>query len=114
MSKNNRKILLPRLVHHISFLENTAESEVADPIWNEKFSCFAEVTPLSECNYMSIEGLNFGNFITEEYYLFRIRYMDGLNKTLQISFAGKLYSIKRIINIKQRSKLLNIITHEIA
>lgn len=113
MSKNNRKTLLSRLTHHITFLENRAESEIADPAWEEKASCFAEILPLSECNYSSIEGLTFGNFITEEYYLFRVRYIEGLSKKLRISFGQKLYSIKRIINIREKNRMLNIIAHEI-
>lgn len=114
MSKSNRKILLSQLVHHVTFLENVTASEAEDPVWNEKVSCFAEILPLSECGYMSIEGLNFGNFITEEYYLFKIRYISGLNKALRISFGTKLYSIKRIINVRQKDRLLNIIAHEIS
>jgi hypothetical protein len=63
--------------------------------------------------YMLIEGLNFGNLITEDYYLFKIRYMDGLTKALRISFRRKLYSIKRIINIGEKNRFLNIIALEI-
>lgn len=62
---------------------------------------------------MSLEGMNFGNLITEEYYLFKIRYMDGLSKALRISFRRKLYSIKRIINIGEKDRFLNIIGLEI-
>ncbi len=113
MSKNHRKTLIAKLVHNINFLENVSESATNDPVWQEKYNCFAEVLPLSDCKYMPIEGFSFGNFITEEYYLFKVRYMDGLNKNLRISFCRKLYSIKRIINIGQRNKILNIIAHEI-
>ena len=110
---NNKKTFITRLTHNINFLENVADSSSADPVWQEKYNCFAEIIPLSDCKYMSIEGMNFGNLITEEYYLFKIRYMDGLTKALRISFRSKLYSIKRIINIGEKNRFLNIIALEI-
>lgn len=115
MSKlSNRKALISRLTHYVTFLENTTQSRSADPVWEEKFKCFAEILPLNDCQYTVLEGLNFGNFITEEYYVFKIRYMRGVSKDLQISFNNKLYSIKRIINIRERNKILNIITQQIS
>lgn len=113
MSKNNKKTLVSRLVHNVIFLENVVESASEDQLWEERYKCFAEVLPLSDCKYISIEGLSFGNFITEEYYLFKIRYIEGINKNLRISFRHKLYSIKRIINKRERDKMLSIIAHEI-
>jgi hypothetical protein len=113
MSKINKKILVSRLVHNITFLENLAESASEDQDWREKYNCFAEISPLTDCKYISIEGMSFGNLITEEYYLFKIRYIEGVGKILRISFRNKIYSIKRIINIKERDKILNIIAHEI-
>jgi SPP1 family predicted phage head-tail adaptor len=113
MSKNKKKTLIAKLVHNITFLENVAESVSEDQLWQEKYNCFAEIMPLSDYKYMSIEGLSFGNFITEEYYLFKIRYIDGLTKDLRISFRRKLYSIKRIINVGERDRILNIIAQEI-
>ena len=113
MTKTYKKSLISRLIHNVKFLENITEAESEEPVWQEKFSCFAEIMPLSDCKYMQIEGLNFGNFITEEYYLFRIRHITGLNKNLRISFRGRLYSIKRIINVHERDRMLNIIAHEI-
>ena len=105
----NKKTFIAKLAHNINFLENVADSPSADPVWQEKYNCFAEIIPLSECKYMSLEGMNFGNLITEEYYLFKIRYMDGLSKALRISFLRQLYSIKRIINIGEKNRFLNII-----
>ena len=113
MTKNNKKTFIARLAHNINFLENVADSSSADPVWQEKYNCFTEIIPLSDCKYMLIEGMNFGNLITEEYYLFKIRYMDGLTKALRISFRRKLYSIKRIINIGEKNRFLNIIALEI-
>ena len=112
MAKNNKKTFIARLAHNINFLENVAEA-TADSVWQEKYNCFAEIIPLSDCKYMLIEGMNIGNLITEEYYLFKIRYMDGLTKALRISFRRKLYSIKRIINIGEKNRFLNIIALEI-
>jgi len=113
MKTNNKRSLTSRLAHKIIFLENVTESKIEDPVWQEKCQSFAEILPLSECNYMNLEGFNFGNFITEEYYLFRIRYLEGLNKNMRISYHTKLYSLKRIVNVQERNRMLNIIAHEI-
>ncbi len=110
----NRKILTNKLSHKIIFLMNIAESKIAEPKWEKKYDCFAEISPLSDCKYMNLEGLNFGNLITEEYYLFKIRYMKNINKEFRISFQERVYSIKRIINPKEKNRILNIIAHEIA
>jgi SPP1 family predicted phage head-tail adaptor len=108
-----KKTFITKLAHNINFLENVADSPSVDQVWQEKYNCFAEIIPLSDCKYMSLEGMNFGNLITEEYYLFKIRYMDGLTKALRISFRRKLYLIKRIINIGEKNRFLNIIALEI-
>jgi SPP1 family predicted phage head-tail adaptor len=113
MIKTNKKNLISRLVHNITFLENLAESISEDPDWREKYNCFAEIFPLTDCKYISIEGMSFGNLITEEYYLFKIRYIKGISKNFRISFRDKLYSIKRIINLKEKDKIINIVAHEI-
>ena len=110
---SNKKPLTARLAHEISFLENLTVSEIEEPKWEQKFNCYAEIIPLSDCQYMNIEGLNFGNFITEEYYLFKIRYMDKINKKMRVSFGKRIYSIKRIVNIREKNRILNIIAHEI-
>jgi SPP1 family predicted phage head-tail adaptor len=109
----NKRPLISRLAHNITFLENITESEIGEAVWQDKYNCFAEIIPLSECQYMNIEGLNFGNLITEEYYLFKIRYIEGLTKKMRISSRGRLYTIKRLVNLSGRDRMLNIIAHEI-
>lgn len=115
MSKHQKKqrILVSRLSHNITFLENLAESMDEEQCWKERSSCFAEISPLTDCRYIAIEGMSFGNLITEEYYIFKIRYMEGINKSMRIVFRSKIYSIKRIINMKEQDRMLNIIAHEI-
>lgn len=61
---NNKKTFITRLTHNINFLENVADSSSADPVWQEKYNCFSEIIPLSDCKYMSIEGMSFGNLTT--------------------------------------------------
>ena len=44
----NKKTFIVKLAHNINFLENVTES-AADPVWQEKYNCFAEIIPLSDC-----------------------------------------------------------------
>lgn len=109
----NRKRLISRLTHYINFLENTSLVAMEEENWQIKLSCYAEITSLSDAKYGILEGMDFGNFITEEYYLFRIRYLEGVGRKMRIGFKNKQYAIKRIVNVNQRDKILNIIAQEI-
>jgi SPP1 family predicted phage head-tail adaptor len=74
---------------------------------------FAEVQPVCDNRFISLEGLSFGNVITEKYFLFKIRFMDGITQEMRISFKGRFFEIKRIINEDERNKMLSIIALEI-
>lgn len=57
----NKKTFIAKLAHNINFLENVADFPSADPVWQEKYNCFAEIIPLSECKYMSPQfGIRIG------------------------------------------------------
>ncbi len=102
-----------RLVHKIQFLINTEDSEIKTANWQELIVTFAQVEPVCDNRFIYLENMQFGNVITEEYFLFTIRFNHVIHKDMRINFYGKLFEIKRIVNEDQRSKILKIIALEI-
>ncbi|GAB4164487.1 MAG: hypothetical protein Tsb006_4090 [Rickettsiaceae bacterium] len=105
--------IIAKLSHKIVFLVNTAQSEIETPDWQPVIETFAEVKPACNNRFISLEGMQFGNVITEEYFLFKIRYMPEIHKDMRINFQGKIFEIKRIVEEGMRGHLLNIIALEI-
>ncbi len=108
-----RRSLARNLQHQIKILENFSVSEIEEEKWQEKFTSYAEIRPISDNRFTMLEGLNFGHVITEGYYAFKIRYIKGITTKMLISFKNRRFEIKRIINMSERSKFLNIIGLEI-
>lgn len=102
-----------RLAHKVYFLKNIQHDESEEEKWVEVMYAFAEVNPICDSRPIAIEGLQFGHVISEDYYLFKVRYLDGLNINMRIKFKGRMFEIKRILNIKERSKILHIIALQI-
>lgn len=108
-----RKSLTRSLQHQIRILENFSISEIEEPKWQEKFTSYAEIRPINDNRFTTLEGINFGHVMTEGYYVFKIRFIKGITTKMLISFKNRRFEIKRIINIAERSKFLNIIGLEI-
>lgn len=102
-----------RLVHKIQFLVNNEISEIKTADWQNTIEAFAEVQPVCDNRFISLENIQFGAVIAEEYFLFTVRFIKEINKDMRINFYGKIYEIKRIINENQRNKILKIIALEI-
>ncbi|RTK92291.1 MAG: head-tail adaptor protein [Rickettsiales bacterium] len=102
-----------RLIHKIHFLTNNEFSEIKTANWQNTIEVFAEVQPVCDNRFISLENMQFGTVITEEYFLFTVRFIKEINKDMRIDFYGKIYEIKRIINENQRNKILKIIALEI-
>ena len=102
-----------RFAHKISVLKNISESELDEVEWVEFIICFAEVNPVCDNKYSSIEGVSFGDVITEEYFVFKTRYMKGITKTMRISFRKRIFEIKRVINHQEKGRVLSIIALEV-
>nr|MBA2628811.1 phage head closure protein [Rickettsiaceae bacterium] len=60
-----------------------------------------------------LEGIQFGNVITEEYFLFKIRFIKGVNNTMRISFHNQIFEIKKIIDEDSKARILTIIALKI-
>lgn len=102
-----------RLVHKIHFLINTEISEIKAANWQKSIETFAQIEPVCDNRFISLESMQFGNVISEEYFLFTLRFINKINKDMRIDFHGKIFEIKRIVNEDQRGKILKIIALEI-
>lgn len=111
--KRKSKIMAFSLQHQISFLKNINNSPFEPERWQEKLKTFAEIIPISESSYTMLENLNFGHVITEGYYLFKIRFIKDIDTNLRISFKNKNFEVKRVINLKEQDRVLQIIAMEI-
>jgi head-tail adaptor len=105
--------LFTKLKHRIIFLENTNPIDLGGEIWLEKLTTFAEIKPLYDNKVGSIESFNFGHIVTEGYFMFRIRALEGINTKMRISFKNRLFEIKRILDIDEEGKMLKIIALEV-
>lgn len=108
-----KQSMTSRFSHKISILKNTAKTELDEIKWEEFAMCFAEVQPVCDNKYVSIEGLSFGDVITEEYFHFRTRYIKNITKEMRISFHKRIFEIKRIINYQEKDRMLSIIALEV-
>jgi SPP1 family predicted phage head-tail adaptor len=99
--------------HKISILINKSENELFKSKWEEFCVCFAEIKPVSDNKFISLEGVSFGNVITEEYFYFRTRFVKGITKEMRISFQGRDFEIKRIIDDNEKGRMLSIIALEV-
>lgn len=110
MRKQN---IVAKFAHKISILENKAASEIEPANWQNFIYCFAEVKPICNSRFSSIEGMDFGDIITEEYFQFKMRYVNGITKEMRIEFHDKIFEIKRIIDDQEKGRMLNIIGLEV-
>lgn len=101
------------LKHHIAFLENTSASELGEAEWIERCQTFAEIKPLFDSKVGSLESFDFGHVVTEGYFMFKIRALHEINVRMRISFKGRLFEIKRIVDAHEQGRMLQIIALEI-
>ncbi|MDC0865194.1 head-tail adaptor protein [Rickettsiaceae bacterium] len=75
---------------------------------------FAEIHPVCDNRFIALEGISFGNVITEEYFFFRMRFIRGINREMRIKFHDRIFEIKRIVDEHEREKILSIVALEIS
>lgn len=95
--------------HKINILQNKANSEIAPEKWNKISETYADISPLCDSRFISLESMEFGNVISEEYYVFHIRFMDNIQSTMRIEHDKKIFEIKRIINKGFNNRITSII-----
>ena len=102
-----------QMVHKIIFLKNIANSEIDEPNWQQVTESFAQVKPVCDNRFILLEGMQFGNVITEEYFLFTTRFITDIDKTMRISFHDQFFEIKRIVDEDSKGRMLRIVALKI-
>lgn len=100
------------LKHQISIIENISINEIEED-WQEKYITFASIKPLYSNKVESIENFSFGHIVTEEYFLFKVRWERDITNKMRIQFKERIFEIKRVIDVTESSKWLQIIALEI-
>lgn len=108
-----RQSIISKFAHKISLLVNVSDSELDEAKWEEFAVCFAEVQPVCDNKFIFLEGMPFGDVITEAYFYFKTRYIKGITKNMRILFHGRNFEIKRIIDIQEKGRMLSIIALEV-
>lgn len=108
-----QKTIVKNFQHQIKFLENIMGEGIEEDRWVEKFTVYAEIKPLCDNKFLALENISFGHIITEGYFLFNIRFIKDITTKMRILFKEREFEIKRIINVQEKSKFLNIIALEI-
>jgi head-tail adaptor len=96
-------------MHSITFLENIVSREERNEDWQVKMYSFAKVVPLCDNRFLTLEGLNFGNIMSEEYFIFQMRFLKEVRMDMRISYDSHLFEIKRLLNVDGLSRKLHII-----
>lgn len=109
--KNSR--IIAQMVHKIIFLKNVTNSEIDEPKWEQVIETYAQVKPVCDNRFILLEGMQFGNVITEEYFLFATRFIKEINKNMRISFHEQIFEIKRIIDEDSKGRMLVIVALKI-
>jgi len=108
-----RRATLSKFIHKITFLENTNRSEIEEGTWNEVQTSFAEIHPVCDNRFIALEGISFGNVITEGYFFFRTRFIKKIHREMRIKFHDRIFEIKRLVDEEERGKMLSIVALEI-
>ena len=83
-----------------------------DHSWCDKCEIFANINAIADMKYAGIEIFNSMQLITNDPYLFIIRYIEGLNSQMRILYGDRLFNIKRIVNPYEKNHILKIIAQE--
>jgi len=105
--------LFTKLKHRISLLENTNAEALGAEAWREKYTTFAEINALYDSKVGSLENFDFGHIVTEGYFLFKIRALEGVNIKMRIGFKERFFEIKRVLDLCEEGRVLKIVALEI-
>jgi head-tail adaptor len=101
-----------RLNKRIEIFENINANDL-DEFWSLKLILFADVRELLPDNISFFEGVDFGNLINQVYMLFTIRFNKNISKDQRIEFKEKKFLIKKIINVAQKDRIMEIIAMQV-
>jgi hypothetical protein len=107
------KLFTSNLKQRIEIYENVILDDLNDN-WVKKQTFFAGIKHITANLIKFFEGVDFGNLINENYLLFSIRFNKDINKSMRILFKGKYFLIKKITNVLEQDKILEIIAMEVS
>lgn len=103
------KSLAAELKHPIHIVEYEASFNT----WLTRVKTFASIKQLSPKTLKFFEKISFGNTVEASYVLFTIRFTPEINKNMRVFFKQRYFLIKKIINVEEQDKILEIIAVEI-
>ena len=106
------KNLSANLRHRIKILENLVADDLSDN-WHVTLELFTNIKQINPQSLKFFEKINFGNFVEASYTLFTIRFNPLINKNMKILFKNKEFLIKKIVNVDEKDKVLQIIALEV-
>ena len=109
----DKKKIAKTLRHQIKFLENMKLIDIEPDNWVHKLTTYASLNHIGEANFDTIENFSFGHVMTESLFIFKLRFIQGINHKMRIVFSTRQFEIKKIINPLELNKLLTIIALEI-
>ncbi len=110
---SQRNLSAKNFKHLIAFIQNNVSSEIEKENWQEVIRTFAEIKPLYDNQFEYIENMNFGHLTTESIFIFKMRFESTIASKMRILYNNRQFEIKRIINICEQNRYLQIIALEI-
>ncbi len=104
--------LSARLHQRIEIFQNVNANDL-DESWVSKLIIFADVRELLPNNISFFEGIDFGNLINQVYMLFTVRFNKKISKDQRIRFRQQDFLIKKIINVAQKGRVMEIIAMQV-
>jgi head-tail adaptor len=104
--------LSARLNKRIEILQNVNANDL-DESWASSLMLFADVRELLPNNVSFFEGVDFGNLINQVYMLFTVRFNKNISKDQRIRFRQQSFLIKKIINVAQKDRIMEIIAMQV-
>lgn len=113
--KFHKRHIIAGLKSPVTIMEKRSDAQepFQENQWIDLFNVFAEISPLSETKYATIDQFSFGQLSTENYFVFKIRYKSEVSNNMRLAYKNRIFEIKRIINPYERDKVLQIIALEI-
>lgn len=107
-----RNNFITRLRHHVEFLEQSSASALEDEQWQCRLACAVEIVPICGMKPHIVEDFGFGHLVTEKLFVIHARFHPEIHDKMRIYYERRVFTIKRVINVNERSRYLYIIAQE--
>lgn len=94
------------LRHKIKFQIQDLEQE--NEVWNDVFSCWANVNPISGREYYQAETVN-----SDLTHRIRLRYRKGITPDMRILYKDRIFYIVSVINEYEKNYALQLMCREL-